>query len=372
MEWMSSERTCSHCEASMQEGQDWCLKCGAGGPRSGRTGPGWRTAALVLGSTGVLVLGAAAAAYAALQQGSPAKPPTPVAQTPVATTTTSTTTTPTVPPPSTGTPQSTPPPSTTVPEGTLNTPATPPKIPGVAKTPAGTTTSTTTSGSGTKSKSTTTSSTTTSGTSSSGTSSTGTGTGTSTTSTTTSSSTEEAPPEEETLPPESEGKPGQPVAVLLDTNAAQVYNPHKLAESRFGDPSLAIDGDTTTAWTMQLEGGEAPNVDAGLSLNLKASLKISQLTLITETLGVTVQVYGTKSKKLPQKLSSKEWVRLSHAHVVKKRKATIKLSESKKSFRRLLVWIVKAPTSATGQFTGSEVAVDEIQLYEAPRSVSQG
>lgn len=367
MEWMSSERTCSHCDASMQEGQDWCLKCGAGGPQSGRVGPGWRTAALVLGSTGALVLGAAAAAYAALQQGSPAKPPTPVAQTPV-TTTTSTTTTPAVPPPSTGTPQSTPPPSTTTPEGALSTPSTPPKIPGVAKTPASTTTTTTTV-SGTKSKSTTSSSTTSSGTSSSTSSS---GTGTSTTTTTTSSSTEEAQPEEETLPSESEeGKPGQPVAMLLDTNAAQIYNPRKLAESRFGDPSLAIDGDTTTAWTMQLEGSEAPNVGAGLSLNLKASLKVSELTLITETLGITVKIYGTKSKKPPQKLSSKEWVQLSHAHSVKKRKATIKLSDSKKSFRRLLVWIVNAPTSAAGQFTASEVAIDEIQLYEPPRGDSQ-
>jgi hypothetical protein len=358
MEWMSSERTCSHCDASMQEGQDWCLKCGAGGPRSGRTGPGWRTAALVLGSTGVLVLGAAAAAYAALQQSSPAKPPTPaVAQTPLTTTTTSTTTTPTVPPPSTGTPQLTPPPSPTTPNGTLNTPSTPPKIPGVAETPSTTTTTTS------RSKSTTsTTSTTTSGTSSSG-------TGTSTTSTT-SSSTEEAP-EEETLPSESEGKPGQPVAVLLDTNAAQTYNPRKLLESRFGDPSLAIDGDTTTAWTMQLEGGEAPNVGAGLSLNLKAPLKIAQVTLITQTLGVTVQVYGTKSKKLPQKLSSKEWVQLSHAHVVKKRRATIKLSGSKKSFRQLLVWIVKAPVSATGQLAASEVAVNEIQLYEPPSGGGQ-
>ncbi|MFZ2050720.1 MAG: hypothetical protein WAU69_07295, partial [Solirubrobacteraceae bacterium] len=60
---MSGERTCSHCGASMQDGQDWCLQCGAGAPGSSRTGPGWRSAAAVLGATGVLVLGAAAAAY---------------------------------------------------------------------------------------------------------------------------------------------------------------------------------------------------------------------------------------------------------------------------------------------------------------------
>lgn len=324
----------------MQEGQDWCLKCGAGVPGRGRVGPGWRSAALVLGSTVVLVLGAAAAAYAALQQGSPAKPPTPVAQTPTITATTSTTS---ALPPSTGTPQSTPPPSTTTPKEALSTPNTPPKISGATKTPTSTQ----------KSKTSTT--TTTSSTTSTG-----------STTSTTSSSKEETPPAESEV-----GQPGEAVAVLLDTNAAAIYNPRNLAESRFGDPSLAIDGDTTTAWTMQLEGSEAPQVGAGLSLDLKAPLKIAQLTLITETLGITVQVYGTKAGKLPQTLSSKEWVALSHAHLVKKRKASINLSESKKSFRQLLVWIVKAPTSTGGQFTGSDVAINEIQLYE-PSSGSQG
>jgi hypothetical protein len=160
--------------------------------------------------------------------------------------------------------------------------------------------------------------------------------------------------------------------VLLDTNAAAIYNPGNLAASRFGDPSLAIDGDTTTAWTVKLQGSEAPAVGAGLTLDLKAPLKIAQLTLITESVGMTVQVYGTKSAKVPQALHSEEWVRLSKAHVVKKRKASITLSEDKKAFRQLLVWIAQAPTSGSGQFTTSEVSIDEIQLYEPSGSSSQG
>jgi hypothetical protein len=333
---MNGERTCAHCGASMQEGQDWCLRCGAGEPGNSRTAPSWRSAAIVLGATGVLVLGAAAAAYAALKQGNPAKPPTPVAQT---TTTTTSTSTATTPPPSSP-PTTTPTPGSGVGGGTqspsLKTPSNPPKIPGATQTP----------GNGQRSR---TSATTTS---SSGASST-----TTTTSSSTSSST-------------TERTGGQPVAVLLDANAAQIYNPSNLPESRFGDPSLAIDGDTTTAWTVQLEESEAPAVGAGLTLNLNAPLKISQLTLITETTGITVQVYGTKAAKVPQALHSEEWVKLSHAHLVKQRKATIKLSEGTKSFRQLLLWIVKAPTNSSGQFTASQVAINEIQLYEPEAGAS--
>lgn len=331
MRQMSGERTCCACGAALREAQDWCLQCGAGAPGGGRMGPGWRSAATLIGATGALVLGAAAAAYAALDQGTPAKPKTPaIAQSAATTTTTSSTTT--APPTTTPFPTPAPGSSGTGTGGTggkspsLNTPGTPPKIPGRASTPKSKTTSTST-----KSTSSTT---------------------TTTTSTTTTSSTAE----------QEGGK--EPVAVLLDTNAAQIYNPGNLAAGRFGDPSLAIDGDTTTAWTVKLEGSVAPNVGAGLTLDLKAPLKLSRLTLITESVGMTVQIYATKSAKIPQALHSEEWVQLSKAHVVKKRKASITLSEDKKAFRQLLVWIVKAPVSGGGQFTASEVSIDEIQLYE--------
>lgn len=334
MRQMSGERTCCACGAALREGQDWCLQCGAGAPGGGRMGPGWRSAAALIGATGALVLGAAAAAYAALDQGTPAKPKTPaIAQSAATTTTTSSTTT--APPTTTPFPTPAPGSSGTGTGGkspSLNTPGTPPKIPGRASTPKSKTTSTST-----KSTSSTTTTTT-------------------TTTTTSSSSSSSSTAEQEG------GK--EPVAVLLDTNAAQIYNPGNLAASRFGDPSLAIDGDTTTAWTVKLEAGEAPNLGAGLALDLKAPLKLSRLTLITESVGMTVQIYATKSAKIPQALHSEEWVQLSKAHVVKKRKASITLSEDKKAFRRLLVWIVKAPVSGSGQFTASEVSIDEIQLYE--------
>ena len=82
----------------MEPGQDWCLQCGAGAPGSlDAGGPSWRSAAVILTATAVLVLGAAAAAYAALNKGGATKPhPTIVAVAPT-TSTAAATPTPTTP-----------------------------------------------------------------------------------------------------------------------------------------------------------------------------------------------------------------------------------------------------------------------------------
>ena len=88
--------TCAKCGAPMDPGQDWCLQCGAGAPGSlDAGGPSWRSAAAILTATAVLVLGAAAAAYAALnKEGAHKATPTVVA---VATTPAAATPTPTTP-----------------------------------------------------------------------------------------------------------------------------------------------------------------------------------------------------------------------------------------------------------------------------------
>ncbi len=65
-------RACANCGAQLDDGQDWCLQCGASVPGSlDGGGPSWRSATIVLAATTALVLGAAAAAYAALTQPSP-------------------------------------------------------------------------------------------------------------------------------------------------------------------------------------------------------------------------------------------------------------------------------------------------------------
>ena len=90
-------RTCEKCAAELGDGQDWCLQCGAAAPGSLEGGgPSWRSATVVLGVTAALVLGAAAAAYAALTQpGSHTVVPKviTIAQAPVATPTTPSATT---------------------------------------------------------------------------------------------------------------------------------------------------------------------------------------------------------------------------------------------------------------------------------------
>lgn len=339
MEPMSGERTCPSCGAPMQEGQDWCLQCGAGSASSTRGGPGWRSAAAAIGATAALALGAAAAAYAALQQHPAHKPPAPVAQTPPATT----------PPTTTQPPGSLP--GTTTPGGSAQTPSSPglgqpqtlkvpkttPKIPPSIPTPRRN----------------------------------GNQQGNRTSAKHAEPGDGGQEPGSNEKPEEQEGhretgeQPKQPVPILLDTNAAQVYNPNALPESRFGDPSLATDGEATTAWSVQLEAAEAPAVGVGLALDLHTPLRVARLALITDTPGITVQVYGDSGRKLPETLSSEGWVRLSRAHLVKRRKATIELGEASRRFRRLLIWIVKAPVSSAGQFTGAEAKVNEIQLYEA-------
>ncbi len=54
-----------------------------------------------------------------------------------------------------------------------------------------------------------------------------------------------------------------PEPLLLDTNAASTYNPYE-APGPFGDPSLAIDGDTSTGWTAQVNPATAPKMAVGL------------------------------------------------------------------------------------------------------------
>ena len=142
-------RNCANCGSQMHVSQDWCLQCGAGAPDSLLAStPRWRSGAAVLGVVAILVIGAAVAAYAALNRSqAKARPlttalvrvPPPAA---------------TVPPP-TGTTTSTTSPATTPKIGATGSTkaalplglAKPPKIPLIAatpKTPATTTPASTT------------------------------------------------------------------------------------------------------------------------------------------------------------------------------------------------------------------------------------
>ena len=318
-----SARACANCGAALDDSQDWCLQCGAAVPGSlDGGGPGWRSATTVLAVTAVLVLGAAAAAYAALTQPAPRKlapKVVTVAQAPPTTPATTPTTPPT--PGAPGTP-------TTIKPLPSSTPA--PKIPLTASTPK----PSESTGSGT-------------GTTNSGTGESGTGT--------TKSSTKSSGG---TTPAE------QPSPILLDTNAASTYNPYGYPTSWFGDPSLAIDGETSTAWTAQVNPAVAPKMAEGLAIDLKTAQKVGSVKLITSTPGMTVQMYGANGTTLPASITDPAWVALSPSLDAKKRSTKIALRDASKAFRFLALWISQAPQSSVGTPSApGHISVNELELF---------
>jgi hypothetical protein len=319
----------------MQDGQDWCLQCGAGAPGSlGGGGPGWRTAAAVLGATVVLLAGAAVAAYAALNK--PQHKPAVVAI--VAKTPVTVTPTPTPTAPSTTTPGATPTPGvpTTVkaaPKIPLQTPTPkssegeglfPPESTKAAKTEPAKTTPTKTTSESTKGSS---------------------ETGSSEESETKSSSGAESPS-----------------PILLDTNAASVYNPYAFPASLFGDPSLAIDGEEQTAWTAQVQATVAPKMAEGLVLDLKTPQKLGSAKVKTISTGVTVEIYGANGSSLPTTISTPLWARLVGLKVLKKKSTTLKFKTKGKSYRYILLWLAKAPPGSTEAAPGS-VSINELEVF---------
>ena len=330
---------CANCGAPMGDAQDWCLQCGAGAPGSlDGGGPSWRSAAALLAATAILVLGAAAAAYAALTKEGAHKAPATVvvAKAPVVVT-------PPVTPSGTGTP-ATPTPTTPgvvtpTPKAAETPPASnpllstgsskPPKIPLTAPTPKSSGTTTTPAAP----------------------------TGESTPTSTSPSSSNESGGA-------STGQP--PAAIVLDPDAAATYNPYGYPASEFGDPSLAIDGDTSTAWSAKVNPAVAPKMAEGLVIDLKSARRISAVQLVTATPGMSVQVYGSNGHTPPSSITDPAWVQLSPYLVEKKHNDRIKLRDSTKAFRFITLWISKAPAASVGtpQAPG-HVAVNELELFPA-------
>lgn len=309
----------------MQEGQDWCLQCGAGAPGSLGTGPGWRTGVAILGATALLAVGASVAAYAALTKPKPKpkavalaiKPATPVPTTPV---------------PGTATGGGAPGiPTTVTPEA--------PKIPTQAPTP--TTKSSEPSAPVFPPE-------------------TKTSTSTSTTTSTSGSSTAKEEVSKEKTESGSGSEPPSPI--LLDTNAASVYNPYTYPALLFGDPSLTIDGDAKTAWTAQVQPDKAPHMAEGLLLDLKSSQKLGSAAVKTSTTGATIEIYGANGSTLPASITDSAWTRLVGLKVLKKKDTTFQLKTKGRTFRYVVLWLVKAPAGSTAAKPG-KVAINEFELF---------
>jgi hypothetical protein len=303
----------------MDTAQEWCLQCGTGAPDSLTTrAPTWRSTATVLGATAILAIGAAGAAYAALSKtgGSARQVTATVAQTtaPAA----ATPATPVTPTKAPGTPTTVKP---TLPPVAVK----PPKIP---LTPAATPKSATT----TPSVPTTAPSTTTPTTGATG--------GATTT----------------TEP--------KPTPILLDTNAVTTYNPDGYPAASFGDPSLAIDGDTSTGWTARVVPGIAPKMAVGLVMDLRTAQRVSKLALVTSTPGMAIQIFGANGSAAPASITDPAWTQLSRYHVEKKRHVLITLRNSTQAFRFVTLWISGAPAASIGTPEApGRVSVNEVELF---------
>jgi hypothetical protein len=333
-------RACARCGTAMGNDQDWCLECGAGAPGSLSRHGSWRVPATVIGALAILIVGAAAAAYAAWSGGSGKRWTAALAQARAPSAASSLPSAPAGIPPATG--------------GTLRKPPTlnlksgaagalpglkikPPKIPLTAITPKGAPL-----GIGSAGATTTTPST------SKGTGSKGTSTGTS--------------PSNESGGATAEG----PTPILLDTNAAATYNPYSYPAERFGDPRRAIDGDSSTAWTAAVDPAVAPRMAEGLVIDLKSARRLGSLTVITSTPGMTAQVYGAKGNSLPTTITDPSWVPLSAAKAFDKRHTTLTLRESGKAFRFVVLWISRAAPARGGTIgTPPPVSVNELELFAA-------
>ncbi|MGH2834526.1 MAG: hypothetical protein ACRDK2_17280 [Solirubrobacteraceae bacterium] len=310
------ERTCSRCGGTMVAAQDWCLHCGAGAPQAIHPRPRWRSLVSVAVIALLLAVGAAAAAYAALNEKSPPRR-TVVASAPVVTTSVPTTPPPAIP----STPQTTSTPS--IPEATpsIPEPSTPPKIPLEAPTP-------------------------------------------STPQTTSSASKEPTKTSTQEKPGTGTSNTKEVAPVVLDTNAASIYNPNNYPATDFGEPELAIDGDPTTAWTAAVQPESAPQMAAGLLIDLKSPQKLSKFTLISPSKGMTIEFYGTDAMQPPTTITDKSWVKFVRARVIKKAKTKIILRKPSKAFRFVLLWLIKAPPNSTPTEPG-QVKVDELTLFPA-------
>jgi hypothetical protein len=321
------ERQCASCGAPMAGGQEWCLSCGASAPGS-LTRPRWRSAAAIAGAAAVvLVLAAAAAGWAALSKG-PRKADV-VTTTVAAVATPAPATAPAVPG-ATGATTGTPLPTTPKAGTGIKAPAIPLHVatPTTIRTrpalklptkppPAITTTPTTTT-----------------------------------------------KPTQKTTTTESAGEGNSPEALVLDTNAASTYNPYALPVGNFGDPTLAIDGDTATGWTALVEPTTAPKMEVGLAIDLKSPERVHSAELVTTSPGMTIQLYGSAASTLPSAITDPTWVRLTHAMVVHKRHVRIKLLESQHAFRFIVLWISRAPANASGTTQSPpRLSVNELELF---------
>jgi hypothetical protein len=317
---------CPKCGAPVEPGQDWCLNCGEAQASRRLALPGKRAVGTVLALTTVLVTGAVAAAYAALDHESPvATGTTQVAQVP-APAPSAAAPAPTDTAPSSAAPSSTLPPTTSgvTPPPASSTPTIPKSTPtpSIPVTPAP---STSTGSSSTSTRSTTRSDT----------------TSTTRTSTTT------------TLP--------DPVEIKLDPTAAALYDPYRrdTADPATADPKKALDGEGGTSYPITVADG-AESVGAGLVLDLGRKQGVRELDVTTKTPGFKIELYATDETVLPPDITDTRWAHLKDVTDVgtdTDGKVKVDLGAGTTKYRHVLLWLTTPPTD------GFTVRLSEVRVF---------
>jgi hypothetical protein len=324
-------RTCPTCHAPLEDGQDWCLNCGEAQPSRRIALPGKRAAATVMALTTVLVGGAVAASYAALQDGTETPPTTPtqVAQVPTP-----------APAPDAAAAAAAAAASSAVPAE----PSTPePTDTGILPDDGGSSTYTPPPASDDFSDSSSSQGTSSSSQTAPDNSSTSDDDGSADTRTSTTETTTEA----------------EPVAITVGEDAAALYDPYK-RDTAAGDAKKAFDSDPNTSFPITVAPGST-QVGAGLAVDLSKQQGIREIELTTKTPGFKVEIYATDDTELPPDVLDTRWAHLKDVTGVgseadAKGKEIVKLGSGATKYRHVLLWFTAPPTD------GSTVRVSELKL----------
>lgn len=329
-------RTCPKCSAPLQDGQDWCLNCGEAQPGGRRVGlPGKRATATVLALTTVLVGGAVAASYAALQDGSETPASTQLAQAPPAS-------------------QAVPAPTTAVPDTSASSATPSSAIPDDTSTTsdAGTDTGSSVLPDAGDTPDIPAPSSSSSSSTSSSSSGTSTSTGSSTTGDTTADTRTSTDTKTTTTPAETE-----PVAIDLADGAGALYDPFK-RDTAAGDAAKAFDGDPNTSFPVTVAAG-SQQIGAGLAVALPKLEGVREIDLKTKTPGFKIEVYATDEQELPPDVLDTRWAHLKDVTGVgtdTDGAETIKLGSGSTKYRHVLLWFTAPPAE------GSTVRIGELKV----------
>lgn len=327
-------RTCPTCQAPLEDGQDWCLNCGEAQPSRRISLPGKRAAATVMALTTVLVGGAVAASYAALQDGTETAAPTPtqVAQVPA--------------------PAPAPDAAAAAAAAAAASSAAPaaPAEPSIPESSSASDFLPDDGGSSTyeppPSSDDFSDSSSSQGTSSSSETVAGNDSG--------SSDDSKADTRTSTTPAETE-----PVAITLGEDASALYDPYK-RDTAAGDAKKAFDSDPNTSFPITVAAGST-QVGAGLAVDLSKEQGIREIELTTKTPGFKVEIYATDDTELPPDVLDTRWAHLKDITDVgsdadAKGKEIVKLGSGATKYRHVLLWFTAPPAD------GSTVRVSELKL----------